>query len=71
MQKAAASLQTTAENHRNTSSPVVIFISPHVYLCWGASVANDQTPERAAENDDEALPVAELSYEVESRVERR
>ena len=57
------------KNHRNTPSPVIedIQFAPMSVYAGLHQVQNDQTPERVAENDDEALPViAELSYEVES-----
>ena len=57
------------KNHRNTSSPVIedIQLAPTSIYTGVHQLQTDQTPERAAENDDEALPViAELSYEVES-----
>ena len=57
------------KNHRNTPSPVVedIQFSPMSVYAGVHQLQTDQTSERAAENDDEALPVlAELSYQVES-----
>ena len=57
------------KNHRNTSSPVVedIQLATTSIYAGVQQFQTDQTPERPAENDDEALPViAELSYEVES-----